>query len=237
MGKWLIPAPVLPGKQGMIPTITKYLRDHMSEYEQSRARTGLTLERVYSMQTPQGLLIIAYQEGTHDFAKTNELFATSDLAIDKWTFDTLKEVHGIDFRNPPAGPPPEVLFDWVDPQVKERKRGLAFASPVVPGKTDAGRAFSVEAFTRRASELAGARRKVGGTREFGMLHHTPMGDVASVYIEGDDPAATNARFARSTDSFDVWFKKQAGEILGQDFNQPLPPIEQIFEYQRAGVPA
>ncbi len=77
---------------------------------------------------------------------------------------------------------------------------------------------------------------MGGTREFGMLHHTPMGDIASVYLEGDDPVAKNARFAKSTEPFDAC-KKEAGEILGQDFKQPLPPIEPIFEYQRAAVPA
>ena len=73
----------------------------------------------------------------------------------------MKEVHGIDVTQPPQGQPPEVLFDWVDPQVKERKRGLGFASPVVPGKTEKGRAFAAEAFGKRVTEIVVSLRIVG----------------------------------------------------------------------------
>jgi hypothetical protein len=237
MGKSIIIAPVVAGKEGRLREITQYIREHKADHEKSRDRAGVTMERAYSMETPQGMLVMAYWETRDDFAKTLELLARSDLPFDGWFFDATKEVHGIDLRQAPTGSPPEILFDWVDPQVKERKHGLAYASPVVPGKTEKGRAFAADAFTKRIDELTASRRKIGGTHEFGMLHHTPMGDFVAVYLEGDDPRAANASFARSTDSYDVWFKKEAGDVLGQDFNKPLPAIQEILDYQRAAVRA
>lgn len=235
MSKSIFVAPVVAGKERGLQEITQYIREHKADHEKSRDRAGVTMERAYSMETPQGTLVVAYWESRDDLAKTIEVLARSDLPFDKWFFDATKELHGIDLRQAPAGSPPELLFDWVDPQVKDRKRGLAFASPVVAGKTDKGRAFAAEAFSKRANELTASRRKIGGTHEFGMLHHTPMGDFVAVYLEGDDPKVANASFARSTDAYDVWFKKEAAEVLGQDFNKPLPPIQEIFDYQRAPV--
>lgn len=238
MAKWIVVAPVLPGKERTLQEIAQYLKEHKADHEKSRDRSGVTMERVYSMETPQGVFVTAYIEARDGFAKTLEIQTRSDLPFDRWFFDALKDVHGIDFRQaPPPGALPEILFDWVDPQVKERKRGLAFASPVVAGKTDKGRTFAAEAFGKRVTELAASRRKIGGTHEFGMLLHTPMGDIFGVYLEGNDPRAENAAFARSTDAYDVWFKREAGEILGQDFSKPLPPIQEIFDYQRTAVRA
>lgn len=237
MAKWIIPAPVLPGKEPRLQEVTRYIREHKAEYEKARDAAGITMERVYTMETPKGLVVVAYLEGRNDFAKANEIQARSDLPFDKWFLETLKDIHGIDFRQAPSGPAPEVLFDWVDAQVQGRKRGLAFAAPVATGKTDKGRAFAAEAFGKRVNELTASRRKIGSTHEFGMLHHTPMGDIFAVYLEGDDPRAANAAFARSSDPYDVWFKKEAGDILGQDFNQPLPAIQEIHDYQRAVVRA
>lgn len=237
MAKWIIPAPVISGKEAKVEEVTRYIREHKSEHEQSREAAGITMERVYTMESPKGLIVVAYQEGRNDFAKTNEILARSTLPFDIWFFDALKEIHGIDVRQPAPGPAPEVLFDWVDPQAKDRRHGLAFASPVAAGKTEKGRTFAAEAFGKRVNELTASRRKIGGTHEFGMLLHTPMGDIIGVYLEGDDPRAANAGFARSTDAYDVWFKKEAGEVLGQNFNEPLPPIKEVFDYQRVMIRA
>ena len=234
MAKWLIPAPVVPGKEGELKKIPEHMRGHIADYEESRKRAGATMERVYAMQTPQGTIVVAYFEGDRGLAGTIQAFATSGLAFDKWFFQKLSEVHGIDFTKPPAGPPPEELFDWADPAVKARKRGLAFAGPIAANKVQKGRDFTREAFVKREAELRESRRKIGGSREYGMLHHTPMGAFACVYLEGDDPKAANAAFARSASPYDAWFKNEAGDVMGTDFNQPLPPIEEIFSWEAKG---
>jgi len=60
-----------------------------------------------------------------------------------------------------------------------------------------------------------------------------MGDVICVYIEGDDPVASNRRFAESSDAFDVWFKDRCKEIFPPeiDFNDPVPQVSEIFDSQ------
>lgn len=231
MAKWLIPAPVVPGKEGELKNIARYMGDHRAEYEESRRRAGVTMERVYAMTTPQGTVVVAYAEGEKGLAGTTQAFATSGLAFDKWFFQKLSEVHGIDFTKPPEGPPPEELFDWADPRVKDRRRGLAFAAPVAAEKIAKGRSFAAEAFGTRRDELTESRRRIKGTREYGTLFHTPMGAFVCVYLEGDDPKAANAGFAKSTSAYDAWFKNEAGDVLAQDFNQPLPPIETIWDWQ------
>ena len=83
----------------------------------------------------------------------------------------------------------------------------------------------------RRDSVCSSRRQLGITRESVMLNHTPMGDVICVYLEGDDPAAGNVRFAASRSDYDTWFKDQCAEIFVPeiDFNQPVPPVTEIFD--------
>jgi len=39
-------------------------------------------------------------------------FATSQEPFDLWFVEQVKEVHGVDFTQPPAGPLPEAIVDW-----------------------------------------------------------------------------------------------------------------------------
>jgi hypothetical protein len=58
-----------------------------------------------------------------------------------------------------------------------------------------------------------------------------MSDVGVVLLEGDDPAAANAAFAASQDSFDVWFRQGVHEFSGIGFGRPLPAIEQLLDWR------
>ncbi|HET6793499.1 MAG TPA: hypothetical protein VFH45_03600, partial [Acidimicrobiales bacterium] len=142
-------------------------------------------------------------------------------------------VHGFDPSQPPPGDPPELVADWVDDQVTDRRRGLAFVAPIRPDAAEAARRFGKEAFEARRAEHTESRRQLGVTRETVMLNHTPMGDVLCVYLEGEDPAASNARFAASTSDYDAWFKARCAEIFAPevDFNQPVPPVTELFDSQ------
>jgi len=232
VAKFAIVVPVLPGKDAR--SVPLVMRDRMAEYEQSRARAGITMERAYEQPTPMGTFAVGYLESDHDFAETMGAIASSDLPVDRAFMDALKDVHGFDFTAPPPGPPPELLGDWSDPQVSQRKRGLAFCAPLVPGRTEAGRAFINEAFTTRRDELTESRRALGQNREVVIVNSTPQGDVACVYVEGDDPVEANRRFAASTAAYDVWFKEQLATLFPPevDFSQPVPPVEQIWDWHR-----
>lgn len=235
MEKHALVFPVLPGKDARIPG--EAFKERSQEYRESRERLGIHLERAYEMQTPMGSFVIACIESDHGFGETLAAMASSTLEIDRFFLEQVKDIHGVDVTQPPRSDPPELLADWVDDATSARKRGLAFCAPVMPGAEDRGRAFAKEAWGTRVDELAESRRALGITRELVMLNHTPNGDVVAVYLEGDDPADGNRRFAESQSEFDVWFKEQCKTVFPPeiDFNVPLPPIVELFDSQGALV--
>lgn len=223
--------PVLPGKDAR--TVAALLRRDPSEYIESRRHSGILLERAYEMRTPMGMFLISYIESERPFAEVVAAGAISELPFDRDFVTAVRDVHGIDITQPPLGEPAEVIGDWEDDSVTARKRGLAFCAPLMPGASDTARAFCQEAFRARREEFTASRRALQVTRETVVLNHTPAGDVAGVYIEGDDPVQGNRGFAASQSPFDVWFKERCARIFPPDidFNQPLPPITEVFDSQ------
>jgi hypothetical protein len=241
MGNYALVFPVPAGKSDdQVKSIAKMLKADPAAYRESRKRAGVTLERVYLQKTPMGNFVVAYVEGAKDFGSTIGAYLSSDLPIDGKFVDMIKEIHGVDLRQPPAGPPPETIAQWWDPNVKTRGRGFGFTAPVAPGKTDAGRAFAKEAFERRAVEFATSRRALRQNGEVVTLQPTPQGDLINVYLEGVDPVAGNAQFAASASEYDKWFKGAAREIFPPfvDFNKPVVGVEEFFDSEAlAAVPA
>jgi hypothetical protein len=227
--------PVLPGKDA--GSVAAVLKARPDEWRESRKRQGVHMERAYEQPTPMGTFVIAYIESDRPFAEVNAETANSELPIDQDFMKEIASVHGFDATQPPPFDPPEVLGDWVDENVSERKRGLAFCAPVMPGAEDTGRAFAKEAFEKRRAEHAASRRALGITHETVVLNHGPQGDVIAVYIEGDDPVEGNRRFAASRSDYDVWFKEQCTHVFPPqiDFNQPIPPVTEIFDSERMPV--
>lgn len=108
----------------------------------------------------------------------------------------------------------------------------AFVFPILPGKSEAGRAFGKEISGPRADEMRASRERVGAARETVWLHSTPMGDFGIVLIEGEDVAEANRGFAASTNPFDVWFKETVLDFSGVDFGEPIPAMsEVIYDYR------
>jgi hypothetical protein len=231
--RYAVPFPLAAGKTdadaGSIPSL--FTAD-MDQYRESRKRLGSHMERIYLQPTPMGSMVIAYGEADRDFAAWTRDLLSSDLDIDRRFIDMVAEIHGVDIAQPPAGPPPETIGEWLDPQVTTRRKGLAFVAPVLPGKDDAGRAFAHEAFETRKAELTESRRALGQNVEVVTLSSTPMGSFVCGYLEGNDPVEGNRGFAASTRPYDVWFKERLAELFPTDidFGKPLPPIETLFDY-------
>jgi hypothetical protein len=235
MAKTAFAVPVLPGKDAK--SVAAIFDGRQDEYAESRRRHGIQIERVYEQPTPMGTFAVAYLESTGDIADTMGKLASSDLPIDREFVSALKDVHGFDPSAAPPGEPPEILGDWRDETVSDRKTGFAFCVPVRPGAEDKGRAFAKEAFEARRDEHRASRRALGLIQETVVLNHTPQGDVICVYLEGDDPVEANRRFAESRSDYDAWFKDQLTEIFPPeiDLNVPIPPVTQIFDSQEALV--
>lgn len=203
------------------------------ECVRSRKRLSTTMERIYRMPTPMGTFVIAYIETDKPFTEASAVLAASNDPFDLELVRRLADVHGADFSKAPPGPPPEVVGEWFDAGVRDRGRGLAFVAPLQPGKTAEGRAFAQAAFKERVKEFAASRRAKNLWGEVVVVNQTPHGDFVCVYLEGKDPVEGNRQFAASKEPFDVWFKGECRKIFPAaiDFNQPLPPIEQIHDWR------
>lgn len=79
-----------------------------AEFEEFHRRVGLTAERWYLQQTPQGELILVVLEGDPQGAMAK--LGASDHPFDRWFKEQVREIHGVDFNEPLPGPPPEQIF-------------------------------------------------------------------------------------------------------------------------------
>jgi hypothetical protein len=233
MAKVGFAVPILPGKEDLA---TKYsiaeIRRRMAEYEESRRRAGITVERVYLQRNPDGSsLFVVYVEAAGGMADVTGTFTTSGSDFDRWFLDVNQEISGIDFRQPPPGGGPEHVASWEDPG-GGRGAGLAFAVPLLPGKAGAFRAWAREAFESRRQELTESRRALGQTREEVFLGSTPVGDVGVAYLEGKDPVGANRQFAASAAPYDRWFKDSLKEFVPPfiDFDQPVLANDTVWDW-------
>jgi hypothetical protein len=109
---------------------------------------------------------------------------------------------------------------------------LAFAAPLLPGKTDADRAAlaSVANGERRADHEE-SRKRAGITRESVWLQSTPNGDVGVVVLEADDIQAALGALATSQEPFDQWFRGRIHEVHGIDLTEGFAPPEQLLDFR------
>jgi hypothetical protein len=219
--------PVVPGKDAR--DIAREMKSRPREYEQSRKRLGITMERAYLQHTPMGDYVVTYIENEGDIVKKFGEIASSDLDLDRYFTKAVKEIHGVDLAQPMPGPAPETVAVWTDAAVERRGRGFAFCAPLIPGQTETARAFVADAYHR--DEFAASRRRLHVSEELITLQSTPQGDIVGVYIEGDDPEEGNRGFAASQEPFDLWFKEQLATIFPPaiDFTKPVEGIEETFD--------
>ena len=227
MSRTVLAFPVLSGKSADARLVADEFRARPREYEQSRRRAGITLERAYLQETPMGSFVIAYIEATADFATVSQM-AQSGLDIDRFFVKTVKEVHGVDLSQSQAALP-ETIAGWFDPDVAPRGQGMAFCAPLLAETLDEALSYLPQAYASR--EFAASRRALGQHGEVVSLLQTPLGPLGAGYLEGVDPFEANRRFAASYEPFDVTFKAQLRRFFppSVDFDKPIAGVQEIFD--------
>lgn len=110
---------------------------------------------------------------------------------------------------------------------------IAFAVPLLPGKTDADRDALLSCWRgKRQAAHSASRERLGITRESVWIQSTPAGDVAVVHLEARDAAAALRGMGTSDDPFDRWFREHCADVHGIDLAEPLLPLEQVLEFRR-----
>jgi hypothetical protein len=115
---------------------------------------------------------------------------------------------------------------------------MAVVFPIVPGKTEAWRAWMAELNGPRRAEFEASRQNAG-VHERTFLQSTPMGDLVIVTMEGDDPARSFGTMMGTKDDFTAWFIEQATEMHGFDPSVVVagPPSELVVDSGSAVVVA
>lgn len=114
---------------------------------------------------------------------------------------------------------------------------MAAAFPILPQKTADWRKFIDELNGPRHAEFMESRRRAG-VQERTFLQSTPMGDLAVVTLEGDDPQKGFQQIVSATDPFSMWFLERVKDIHGVDLTkQDMKPPEQVIDSARPAVMA
>ena len=106
---------------------------------------------------------------------------------------------------------------------------VAFAAPLLPGKTDAWRQWTDEMKGPRSGDFADFNARHGLTRHAAWLQPTPMGDLVAVVLEGPGAEGMMGNVGSSDNEFDVWFRDNVAALHGIDFSNPPPLPEAIID--------
>lgn len=110
-------------------------------------------------------------------------------------------------------------------------QSVAFALPLLPGRTDADRAALASCWTGARRELfEDARRRAGVVREAVWIQPDPGRDVAVVYREADDLAAAHSMLASSAEPFDRWYRDHVHRVHGVRLDAGFVRSELVLDF-------
>ena len=110
--------PILPGKiEQWRQFIGELNGPRRGEYEASRRRLGVH-ERTYHQSTPMGDIVVVTLDGDDPQGAFARLVDMDD-AFTRWFLEQVKEIHGVDLRQPVPGGMPEQVIDS-DRQVRQK---------------------------------------------------------------------------------------------------------------------
>lgn len=237
--------PVLPGREGLLQELG-WMRHRIDDYRGSRAKVGITMERVYYTAAPLGDMVTAYTEYSEDhqaggYAEVMRAFSTSAPSaipcsgvelFDRDSATRARVLHGLELPElfeRMAGTR-ELLVDYSAVRGK-RRDGFAFPLQITAGKTEKWRAF--------CATLQGERRP--GFEEFNLrngfsvhrvaLTRAPECDISCVYVEGEVDKYRTA--ISSGGSFEEWFARELADLHGLDPRQGPPSRpEPVWDWVR-----
>jgi len=112
-------------------------------------------------------------------------------------------------------------------------QAMAFVLPLLSGRQEAWRRFHQALQGSRHGEYEESRRRLGITKELVWFAQTPLGEMALVYLETEQPERVLLQLMASTTPFDHWYRQQLLELHTVDVCQlPLRSLnELIFAWQ------
>ena len=104
--------PILPGlKNEWREWVDELTVSRQEEYRGYLWRYGLTVERFFLEEGPEGNMVILYAEGEDPGAAIAK-FSRSHHPFDIWMREEMLYLNGIDFIRRGSAPRPDLVFDW-----------------------------------------------------------------------------------------------------------------------------
>lgn len=202
-----IAVPIAPGKTAAWrAAIEELTGPRYAEYEASRKRFGVTAQATFLQQTPMGDFAVIHLTAPDVYAAFHAMSTSQDPWDVKWR-EMTTDLHGIDFARGERVTPQVTLAYSMDSGTTGGQPFM-FLAPLGAGGADRLRAIATELNGPRHADYVRARAAAGIRRELVFLETTAMGDAAVFYWLADDPQASLASLAASTDSFDVWLRDE-----------------------------
>jgi hypothetical protein len=109
----LVLVPIVPEKlESWKEWINEISTTKIDEFNDFNSRMNLSGHKVWLAQTPGGPMAVVSHEGPGGDEMMQKL-AASDHPFDQWFMERVSEFHGMDFSQPPPGPMPEQMINWV----------------------------------------------------------------------------------------------------------------------------
>ncbi len=191
-----------------------------AEHAESCRRNGLTKQRVFLAATPMGAMVNVYSEGLNVGFFMARLRASTS-AFDKFYLESLNKMTGVNLTELPAGPPPNLAFEWTSG--KKGKASTMIGAPV----PDAAKFWQFcREMTMRYAEHGESRERSGITLERAFYMHDAK--MVAAYLEGDDPAQSIQTSIKAGSGYEKWFIDQASAVHGIDMRAHTPPKPELY---------
>jgi len=112
---------------------------------------------------------------------------------------------------------------------------IVFASPILPGQTEAYQAFLNEMHTSRHHAYVASRQRMGIQRERVWIQRMAEEDWAILVVEAEQASHVFHEISTSRDPFDEWFRLQEDATLDM-MRTPSPSTMPLlaFDNSRSG---
>jgi hypothetical protein len=191
-----------------------------AEHIEACRRHGTTKQRIFLAQTPMGSMVNVYTEGLNAGFFLARMRASSN-AFDKFYLESLTKMNGINMLDLPAGPPPNLAFEWASGKAGKASTMIGLPVPEASKFWQFCREMTV-----RYAEHGESRQRAGITLERAFYLHDAK--MVAVYLEGDDPAGAITRSLTSSLPYDKWFVDHASAVHGIDLRSGTPPQPELY---------
>jgi hypothetical protein len=106
---------------------------------------------------------------------------------------------------------------------------IVFASPILPGQTEAYQAFLDEMRTNRQHDYVASRQRMGILRERVWIQRMAEEDWAILVVEAEQASQVFHEISTSRDPFDEWFRQQEFSTLDMT-RTPSPKTMPILAF-------